>query len=70
MDQNKERSNNLLKQAVVEIKQLRRQNELQSARLQMFDAIQVMLHTEPKYPSQGMSPDLTWEIEKFVEGNN
>lgn len=57
---------NLLREAVAEIRQVRRSNELMSARLQMFDAIQVMLYTEPKYPSQGMSPDVAWQIEKYL----
>ncbi len=57
----------LLKNAAMEIKILRRQNELKSARLDMFDSVMKLLHTKPAMESQGMSPDLVWEIEKFIE---
>lgn len=56
----------LLKSAAEEIKSLRRQNELMSARLDMFDRIFVLLHTSPSYPGQGMSVDIVWEIEKHI----
>lgn len=57
----------LLKEAVVEIRTLRNQNQLMSARLDMFDSVMAVLHTEIARKSQGMSPDLVWEIEKFLE---
>lgn len=57
----------LLNEAAFEIKILRRQNELMKARLDMFDAINMMLHTEVARQSQGMSPDVVWAIEKFIE---
>lgn len=57
----------LLTEAAFEIKALRRQNELMNARLQMFDAINTMLHTTVPTQGQGMSPDVVWAIEKFIE---
>lgn len=57
----------LLKSAAVEITSLRRQNELMSARLDMFDKCMILLHTTPAYPSQGMSVDIVWEIEKHLK---
>lgn len=56
----------LLNEAVLEIKSLRRRNEIMSARLDMFDSINAMLHTRIAENSQGMSPDLCWKIERFV----
>lgn len=56
----------MLQQAATEIKSLRRQNELMAARLEVFDKCMLLLHTPPAYPSQGMSPDLVWQIEKYV----
>lgn len=56
----------LLKQAASEIKSLRRKNELMEARLDMFDTINMMLHSQPATRSVGMSEDLVWTIEKFI----
>jgi hypothetical protein len=52
----------LLTEATNEIKNLRKENELMKARLSMFDSIMMMLHTNPAYPGQGMSPDLVYTI--------
>ena len=60
----------LLKEAVNEIRSLRSQNQLMSARLDMFDSMMAVLHTDVARKSQGMSPDLVWEIEKFLEKEN
>lgn len=56
----------MLKEATFEIKILRRQNELMRARLDMFDTINAILHTQVASRNEGMSPDLVWQIEKFV----
>ena len=56
----------LLEQAAFEIKVLRRQNEIMSARLDMFDSINAMLHAQIATRSVGESPDLVWEIEKHI----
>ena len=56
----------MLKEAVFEIKSLRRQNELMKARLDMFDAINAILHTQVATRNEGMSPDLVWKIEKYI----
>lgn len=57
----------LLKSASVEIKNLRRQNELMEARLDMFDNMMAVLHTPIAQKNRGMSPDLVWEIDKFID---
>ncbi len=56
----------LLNQAAFEIKRLREQNSLMSARLEMFDKCMLLLHTEPKYPNRGFEEDLVWKIEKQI----
>ena len=56
----------MLKEATFEIKILRRQNELMRARLDMFDTINAILHTQVASRNEGLSPDLVWQIEKFV----
>lgn len=61
------REHELLKSAVSEIRVLRRENELMRARLDMFDSLMSLFNTPPNYRGQGMSPDLTWEIEKHIE---
>jgi len=65
MEQNIE----LLKMAAKEIKLLRRQNELQAARLEVFDKMILLLHTLPNYPSQGMGEDLAWKIDQYITAN-
>ncbi len=57
----------MLRSAVNEIKDLRRRNELMSARLDVFDSMMAVLHTPIATKSQGMSPDLCWEIERYLD---
>jgi hypothetical protein len=59
----------LLQRAAAEITSLRRQNEIMSARLSTFDSMMVLFNTEPRYPSQGMSEDVVWQINKFIESS-
>lgn len=58
---------NLLQMAVQEIKGLRHLNQIQSARLDMFDSMMLLFTSRPKENNQGMSPDLVWQIEKHIE---
>lgn len=58
----------LLEHASNEIKHLRRQNELMSARLGMFDDMMRLLHSNLNYDNSGMmSPDWVYEIDKYLE---
>lgn len=57
----------LLQDAALEIKSLRKQNELMAARLDVFDKMILLLHTPPNYQSHGMSEDLVWKIEKHIQ---
>jgi hypothetical protein len=56
----------LLKEASAQIKNLRRHNELLSARLGGFDDALLLLRTPAVFQGQGMSEDLTWKIDKHV----
>lgn len=57
----------LLERALSEIQQLRRQNELMNARLQMFDAVMSALHGQPAVDrAGGMVPDIAWDIQKRI----
>jgi len=56
----------LLKEASNEIKQLRSQNNLMAARLDMFDKCVLLLTANIQGSNRGMSPDLVWAIDKFV----
>lgn len=56
----------LFREAISEIKSLRRKNELMKARLDMFDSINAILHTKVAEQNEGMSPDLVYQIEKFI----
>ncbi len=66
MEQKTSEEIQMLKEATFEIKSLRRQNELMRARLDMFDAMNAILHTQVASRNEGMSPDLVWQIEKYV----
>lgn len=57
----------MLREAANEIRSLRRQNELMSARLDVFDSMMAVLHTPIAIKSQGASPDLVWKIEKYLD---
>lgn len=65
-----EKEHQLLKEAANEIRNLRGQNQLMNARLEMFDCMMAVLNTDIARKSQGMSPDLVWEIEKHLEKEN
>ena len=56
----------LLKRSVHEIRELRNQNVLMDARLEMFDKMFTLFTTEPAHSGLGMSPDLAIEIENFI----
>jgi len=58
-----EETKHLFRKAVEEIRSLRRQNELLSARTEMFDAVMCLLHTKPAVQTQGMGLDVVAEIE-------
>lgn len=64
-------SKELLQRALSEIKDLRRRNELNSARLDMFDAVMSALHGQPARQGGGllMTPDIAYEIEKHLKAN-
>lgn len=56
----------MFQEAVNEIRSLRRQNELLSAKVDVFDSIMQVLHTSPATKNVGMSPDVAWQIEKHL----
>jgi hypothetical protein len=54
----------ILLRASAEIKQLRRDNEILRAKVEVMDFFALVLNTKPAYPSIGMSEDIAWECEK------
>jgi hypothetical protein len=58
----------MLQRANIEIKDLRRKNELMGARLDVFDSMMRLFHTNPNFGTSGMMhPDIAWEIDKYLE---
>jgi hypothetical protein len=55
----------LLRQAQHEIRQLRQRNEILTAQMFVVEAFHAALLGPPR--GQGVSPDLTWEIERHLE---
>jgi hypothetical protein len=56
----------LLKGASQQIKNLRRDNQLMSARLEMFDSMMLLFTSSPPGRNGMMSPDITYDIDKLV----
>lgn len=65
IDVNKEIDQMLL-DAMIEIRQLRHTNEILQAKVSTMELFSMVLKTQPAYSSQGMSPDVTWQIEKYL----
>lgn len=62
--------NELLQRAANEIRQLRSQNQLMAARLDMFDSLMLLFRTEPNFERNGMGEDIVWQIEKTIASNS
>jgi len=62
---------NALEQTLHEAKQtilqLRRTNEILSAKVEVMNLFATVLHTQPAYNSQSMSPDVCWEIDNRLK---
>jgi hypothetical protein len=59
--------NQLLAEAIDEIRDLRRRNELLSAKVEMIDLFAMVLHTTPAHRSQGASVDIAWKLQKAID---
>lgn len=57
----------LLQEAANEIKQLRQENAIMGARLDMFDKMILLFETMPAYRGMQMGEDLVRKIEKHIE---
>lgn len=57
----------LLQRANNEIKQLRSQNQLMAARLDMFDSMMAIFNAQQLSRGGMMHPDIVYEIEKAIE---
>jgi hypothetical protein len=55
-----------LKEAQYEIKQLRRQNEILSAKVEVMDNFMLILHTTPANRLTGASPDVVYAMENEI----
>ena len=69
-DRKKTETECLLEESVIEIKQLRHQNSLMAARLQMFDDVMLLFKSVPNYPTMGYSEDLVWKIERHLKNSS
>ena len=57
----------LLLQASAEIKLLRRQNEILSAKVEMIDLFACLLFTQPARRSESMGEDIAWKLDKAID---
>lgn len=57
----------LLQSSIVEIYKLRKENQLMSARLQMFDNMKLLFTSRADYGVSGHSPDITFEIQRYLD---
>ncbi len=60
----------LLTHAMHEIRDLRRRNEILSAKVEMIDLFACVLHTSAATRSQGAAPDVAWALERKIEELN
>lgn len=65
-----ENKNSLLLEAAEEITSLRNKNSLMTARLDMFDQLMQLFHTQPRYADRGMGEDVVWKIKQLIEAEN
>lgn len=56
----------LLKDAQLEIQQLRRRNEILGAKVEVMDSFMCVLHTKPAEHLQGVSVDIAWQLGQKV----
>jgi len=54
----------LMRGAAAEIRQLRRDNELLRAKVDMVELFATVLYTKPAMPSHGESVDVAWALDK------
>lgn len=59
----------ILLDAKGEIITLRENNRIMSARLEVFDSMMLLFTTRPDFNSQGMAPDVVYQIDKAIEAN-
>lgn len=57
----------LLANAMHEIRELRRRNELLSAKVEMVDLFACVLHRQPASRSQGATVDVAWLLQKKID---
>lgn len=53
--------------AAEEIRQLRRENEILGAKVEVMELFGLTLRTQPNYGGRGMSEDVVWKIERTLE---
>lgn len=57
----------LLADAQREILELRRKNELLQAKISVMDLFACVLHTTPAAPSQAMTVDVAWQLQRMID---
>lgn len=57
----------LLNEARHEILNLRRENEILRAKVEVMELFACVLHTQPARASQGMAPDVAWALQKEID---
>lgn len=56
-----------MQMAAAEIRQLRRINEVLTAKVEVMELFGLVFRTQPNYGSQGMAEDVVWKIERSIE---
>ena len=57
----------LLREALAELRDLRRRNELLGAKVEVMDLFACVLFSQPANRGGGMSPDVAWKIEQALK---
>lgn len=56
----------LLIESASEIRQLRKDNQVMAARLDMFDKMMALFNTPPHYAPLGMKEDVVYKLDKAI----
>lgn len=56
-----------IQEAQHEIRSLRQSNQILQARAEVFDGMMLLFTSQPNFRTQGMSPDVVYVLEKYID---
>lgn len=56
-----------IQEAQHEIRSLRQANQILQAKAEVFDGMMLLFTSQPNFRTQGMSPDVVYTLDKYVD---